>query len=219
MSTDRLRTIHHDAVTELRLDRPAKLNAVDDEMLVALHDRLADVSSDPTTALLLSGEGRVTCAGRDLAAVSDPEYERHERQSALMDLLRSYPLPTAMAGKGAVVGFGFALQLDCDFLVVGEETALSLPEVEFDVDVSDRIEPLADVVGRRIAVAMVCSGAAIDGPRAYDLGLANDVVPESQVDERARAFLTATMETDSRLLRSILETGRATRPERRGDRA
>lgn len=208
MGHSRVRTIRHASVTELRLDRPEKLNAVDDATIEGLLDALESVSADPSTALLLTGEGDVTCAGRDLDAVTDPDYERHERQPELMELLRTYPLPTAVAAKGAVVGFGFALQLNCDFLIVGDETTLSLPEVEFDVDVSDRIAPLAAVVGRRIALEMVCTGSEIDGPRALELGLANELVSEERVDGRARQFLADTMDADPQLLRSILDAGR-----------
>ncbi|MFB6311088.1 MAG: enoyl-CoA hydratase/isomerase family protein [Salinirussus sp.] len=203
-----LETIEHEALVELRLNRPDKRNAVDDALLTTLADAVENLAADPTHALLLSGNGPVTCAGRDLAAVQQDDYDLHERQSGLMSALRSYPLPTAVAAKGALIGFGFGLQLQCDLLVVGKDTTLSLPEVDFDVDVSHRLPPLADIIGPRVATEMVLRGHAIDGPRAFELGLANEVVPEDAVDERARTLLAEIMDADAEILRSILTTAR-----------
>ena len=203
-----VRLEEHDRIVELRFDRPEKLNAIHDPLLEDLHAALTRVSEAPSKPLLVTGEGRVTCAGRDVETVSDPDYEPHPLQPDLSPLLAAYPYPTAMAGKGAVVGQAFLLSLQCDFFVVGEGTTLTMPEIKFDIDTSEYLERLAAIVGNRVATEIVATGDEISPERSYELGLANDIVPEDAVDVRAREFLSDLAENDAGILRSIVERAR-----------
>lgn len=196
-------------IVEVRLNRPEKLNAVNEELERALHSELQRLSKDPERALLLTGEGRATCAGADTDMVSDPDFkEQHShahryRHIENPKLLEEYPLPTAMAAKGAVVGTGFALSLCCDFVVLGEETHYSYPEIEHGiVGPPDRIER---AVGPRLTKEIMMTGDPIPPERAREMGLVNEVVPEEGVEERTRELLKRVMEHDAEVLKGLKE--------------
>ena len=66
-STDVLRIENRGAVRILRMNRPSKLNALNTDLLVALHAALKDADQDDAVrALVLTGEGRGFSAGADL---------------------------------------------------------------------------------------------------------------------------------------------------------
>ncbi|MBV8300402.1 MAG: enoyl-CoA hydratase/isomerase family protein, partial [Candidatus Dormibacteraeota bacterium] len=65
-------------VAELVLNRPDKLNAMNDAMVAALLDSLDTVTSSGARALLVRGNGRAFCSGRDLAG-ADPLHEDGEQ--------------------------------------------------------------------------------------------------------------------------------------------
>lgn len=195
-------------IATLRLNRPDKLNAINDELLEELHDALAELHEDPYPGLLVTGEGRATTAGRDVDVVSQPDFERADVGREMSRLLRTYPYPSAMAGKGAVIGMGFGMSLSCDFVVVGEETHLSYPEINYDIDTSGSLRRIAEFVGPRVAKEIAMTGEPIAPQRAYELGLVNDVVPEERVEDRARELLESVVEHDNDILRNFVEASR-----------
>jgi enoyl-CoA hydratase/carnithine racemase len=114
----------------------------------------------------------------------------------LYALVETLPCPVAMAARGALVGMGFVVSLSCDFLVVGTETTLSVPEVKYGIASVRTAERLPDLVGRRPAAELLLTGDPIDPERAYELGLANDVVPEDAVEDRTRELLATVADHD-----------------------
>ena len=112
-------------VTLLRLNRPERLNALNDELVRALETAYARLAGDTTTrAIVLTGAGRGFCSGLDVrdfgpgvpdAAASASERMRfQERMGSLPAGLRSLPQPVVAAVNGPCVGGGFALCLGAD---------------------------------------------------------------------------------------------------------
>lgn len=192
--TDLLTVEEGEDVVTVELSRPDTLNALVPETIDGLVDVFEQLHDDPGRGVLLTGEGRVTCAGMDREIVGggnfSTEYpDLNETVGRLYDLAASYPAPVAIAGRGALVGAGAVLSLSCEFLVLGEETTYSFPEVQFRI-ASDRIAGrLPGIVGRRVAAELALTGEPIDPARAKSVGLANDVVPEDAVEARARELL------------------------------
>jgi enoyl-CoA hydratase/carnithine racemase len=196
-----------DSTTTLSFDRPDSLNAVNLEILREAEAALADLGDDPADVLVVTGNGDATCAGMDQDLVTDPEYHEkyHEEIVELGDEifehLRAYPNPTIVAGKGALVGWGFVFSLYADFLVLGEETHLALPEIQYGIDSSDSVPTLTQLVGLRAAKEIAMTGDPIEPQRAHNLGLVNDVVPEPEVDEAAHDLAAQLAEYETDLLR------------------
>jgi enoyl-CoA hydratase/carnithine racemase len=198
-----------DGVATITFDRPDSLNAVNLELQRDFHDALEELADDPADGLVLQGRGDATCAGMDQDLVTDPDYHEKyheeiiERNDAIYDHLLSYPGPTAMAGKGAVVGVGFGISLRVDFVILGEETHLSLPEIQYGIDTSGSVSRIAKLVGVRAAREIAMTGDPIEPERALNLGLVNDVVHEEAVDETTREFVSRLTEYDTDILTDI----------------
>ena len=193
---------------EITLDRPDSLNALDMELTTDLHELLGDLNEAPEKGLLLTGRGPTTTAGADTAIVADPEVDPTEQAGyihEIYDRLHRYPRPTVMACKGAIVGAGFQFALSCDFAVVGEETTISKAEIEHGIYSEYAVEMTAHEIGARATRELYLSGETLDPERAYALGFASEVVPDSEVDDTARALLADLVEKDQTAYEKIKE--------------
>lgn len=191
----------NDDVLIIELDRPDKRNALDIELITSLRDLLAELNADPNHGILLTGSGPVTTAGADTAIVGgDDEEQKRELIAGInevYELLEAYPRPTVMAAKGAAVGAGFQLAMVCDFTVVGDETELLKPEIKYGVFSGYSTAMLEATVGNQIAREIALRGDAIQPEQALAWGLVSDVVPEADVDARARELLDQLTDYDS----------------------
>jgi 2-(1,2-epoxy-1,2-dihydrophenyl)acetyl-CoA isomerase len=116
----------HDTWHKLVLNRPDKLNAVNEAMLTALLAALADAEADKTCrAVLLTGAGRGFCSGQELNASvmpgpdGPPDLQRlastyHHR---VVQRIRALPLPVVCAVNGIAAGAGASLALACDIVL------------------------------------------------------------------------------------------------------
>lgn len=203
-----------DGLVTVALDRPDKRNALTPEMVEALHGVFTDLAAEPPVGVLFTGTGPVTCAGMDTEIVSQ-DYESDFADldalaQELYGLVADLRCPVAMAARGGLIGMGFVISLSADFLVVGDETRLSVPEVKYGIVSERTVDRLPDVVGRRVATELLLTGDPITPDRAYTVGLASDVVPEDEVEERSRELLSTVAQHDREAvaeLRSLLGGG------------
>lgn len=198
--TDEVTIQEDDGLVTVELNRPEKLNALTPVMIKGLHAMFSDLKAAPPEGVLLTGRGRATCAGMDTEIVSQ-DYEADFADidalaQELYALVENLPCPVVMAARGALVGMGFVISLSCDFLVVGAETTLSVPEVQYGIASTRTAERLPDLIGRRQAAELLLIGNPIDPERAYGLGLANDVVAEEAVVDRAQELLATVADYD-----------------------
>jgi len=180
-------------VTVVALDRPAKRNALTPELMDSLCSAFEAAHRDSTGGILLTGEGSTTCAGADLDVVRDGDEATVERFTAtnryLRRLIRTYPGPTVMACKGAVVGAGFGFSLDCDFAVLGAETTYTYPEIHLGLFGQTTPLLLAHLTSVRVAKEVVLTGEPVAPERAHELGLAFDVVHDAEVYGKVKRLL------------------------------
>lgn len=122
-------------IAEIVLDAPHKLNSLNEHALVELgkayDDAAAAASRGEVRALLLRGNGRAFCAGRDIAAVTP---ETDDVQGYLGDLVEpllkkmaAFPAPTFAAAHGACLGVGLGLLLATDVVYVAENAKFGSP--------------------------------------------------------------------------------------------
>jgi enoyl-CoA hydratase/carnithine racemase len=181
-----------DAVVEIRLNRPAKKNALTNEMYGMVADTIeAAGGDDAVRAILFSAEGDMFSAGNDIAdfaaiatgtaGASQRNVERFLRAIATAEK----PLVAAVAGNG--VGVGATMLLHCDVVVIAEEARLLTPFTSLGLTPEAASSLLLPArIGYAQAYQMLALGHPISGPDAVAFGLATRVVPRAEVDELAR---------------------------------
>lgn len=157
----------------------------------------------------------------DTDIVSDDAYDEkygdaiEDLNAEVYQLLREYPYPTVMAAHGALIGIGFCHSVYCDFLVAGNNTRLSLPEIKYGLAVEAVLPELVDIVGARAAKEIALTGEPVSPSRAHELGLVTEIVPEAEVEDTARTLAEKIAAYDSQAVRDVTS---AARTATRGDR-
>jgi enoyl-CoA hydratase/carnithine racemase len=180
-----------DGCAELTLNRPDKLNAMNDEMVTALHDALAQIAVSGARAVLLRGNGRAFCSGRDLAG-ADPLHEDGEQIlrdvfNPLMQAMRELPIPSIAAVQGACLGTGLGLALACDVVYAADDARIGSPFARIGA-VLDSGSHAAFVsrVGPHRALELIYTGRLLSGREAAAWGLVNRSVAGADLLRRCR---------------------------------
>ena len=184
-----------DGVADVRLNRPDKLNALDQAMFDALVETTEKLSADPSIrAVVLSGEGRGFCAGLDFSSFQSmasqptagegtrsgvsrlgdrPEgrIANHAQQAAYgwTDLA----VPVIAAVHGVALGGGFQIALGADLRIVAPDAQLSVLEIRWGLipDMTGTFM-LRQLVGIEVAKELTFTGRMVSGEEAVKLGLA-----------------------------------------------
>ena len=185
------------AVATVRLNNPAKLNALSDTLTRELVDALAALKDDQEVrAVVLTGEGRAFCSGADLGGM-EQEYRGggRARPTDLLDdgyakivrLIVDSPKPVIAAVNGVAAGAGLSLALACDLRLASEAATFSMAFVRIGlVPDSGASYFLPRIVGAATALELSITGERIDAERALSIGLVSRVVPaESMPNEAA----------------------------------
>ncbi len=218
MAYEHLRTWRSGSVEHLELNRPDVRNALNDQTIAELTAWAEAIAADRSVrAVVLSGAGKVFCAGADLtwframASYTPEENVRDASAGARMfDLLDS--LPCALIGRvhGAALGGGSGLASVCDIVVAADDAVFGFTEVKLGI-IPAMIAPYALAkIGRSAARELFLTGMRFDAQRAREIGLVHAVVPatelDSQVDRYVAELLSAGPEAIAdakRLLREI----------------
>jgi methylglutaconyl-CoA hydratase len=177
----------HGLVRVLTLNRPERSNALGGELIDQLSDALSHAELDGAVrAVVITGTGRVFCAGMDLRDLGEPNpsdaTERSEvaRAQAIADLLSQvhhFPKPTIAALNGAAVAGGAGLATACDFVIAADTAQLGYPETRRGLVPAMVLHDLVRQVGERRARALLLAGTPITADEAHEWGLVNRVVP------------------------------------------
>ena len=179
-----------DAVMLLRLNRPAKRNALDSQAWVELLAAMEEAHADPEVrAVVVTGNGENFCGGTDLSEMKAGGSAGSASAAAgphpvypLLDLLTQMHKPLIAAVDGAAVGFGLTFLFHCDFVYVTPGAKLRAPFVELGVAPeagSSFLAPL--LLGYRNAAELLLGAEFIDGARAVEIGLANACVSSDRL--------------------------------------
>ena len=197
MTYQHLRTWRTGAVEHLELNRPDVRNAISDTTVAELTTWAETIASDRTVrAVVLSGAGKVFCAGADLTwftamAGYTPEQNLRDAQlgARMFDLLDS--LPCALIGRvhGAALGGGSGLASICDIVVAADNTVFGFTEVKLGI-IPAMIAPYALAkIGRSAARELFLTGMRFDAHRAREIGLVHAVVPATELDSHVEHYV------------------------------
>jgi enoyl-CoA hydratase/carnithine racemase len=186
-----------DNVATISLNRPSRHNAMTDEAQAALLCAIQSVSADNRVrSVLLRGEGKSLCAGRDTSILGrrqdgDSDYIFVRRAQQIQHAIFDCPKPIVASIKGAAIGGGFEFALACDMRVVSRDAKMSLPEITYGLlpDMGGT-QTLTSIIGRSKSKYYVMSGDSISGVDAHDWGIA-DWLAEDGDDADSQAYAIA----------------------------
>ncbi|GLI64111.1 hypothetical protein VaNZ11_007286 [Volvox africanus] len=182
----------HESVSVISLSRPAARNAIGRQLLRELAEALDTVRQERTTRCVLvrSVVPGVFCAGADLkerATMSQSEAaEFVSRIRRTFTELQDLPMPTVAVVEGLALGGGAELALACDIRILGNGASMAFPEAQLGIiPGAGGTQRLPRIVGASRAKELIFTGRRVAGPEALDLQLADHVVPDDQVYNRA----------------------------------
>jgi enoyl-CoA hydratase len=186
------------AVTVLTLNRPAKLNALNNDLLAAIMVALDDIELTPSVrAVVITGAGRAFSAGADIAA-----FQRDVEAGAVQAVanfmrpghrmtrrVESFPRPIIAAVNGLAFGGGCELVEATHIALAAESATFSKAEINIGIiPTFGGTQRLPRNVGRKAAIELILSGRVFDAAEAARLGLVNRVVPSQDLTEEAIAL-------------------------------
>jgi len=206
-----------DSLAEIVLNRPDKLNAINQAMAAELGEILQRGEREGVRAMLLRGEGAGFCAGRDLAE-ADPGNEDAEAilenvVNPLVKRIASFPAPTFAAVHGVCLGVGLGLALACDVVYVADDAKLGSPFARIGAVLdSGGHSFLVSRLGAHRALELIYMARLMSGTEASTLGLVNQSMSQEKLVEHTRSIArqvakgpTAAFLESKRLVRRIDE--------------
>lgn len=193
MGDERIRLEVDGPIATITNDNPAKHNAFDDAMDLALFDILGELKARRgVRAVIWRAEGRSFSSGRDVAAIGGGQVElsHHELMTrghrGILQIL-DIEAPIIVAMKGWSIGASFQRALICDIRIAAEGARMMLPETTYGV-IPDTggIGRLYQMCGHGIVTDMVLTGRAMDAEEALRHGVVSRVVPPDDLDATAR---------------------------------
>jgi enoyl-CoA hydratase/carnithine racemase len=199
--------VQHDAgVAKVFLDRPAKANALDSELLGHLAAALEGLASDADLrAVVLGGHGKSFCGGADIGELRSLDAatarEFIGRVHRVCTAVRRLPVPVVARLHGAVIGAGLELAASCDLRIAAEGARFAMPEVRLGIPSVVEAALLPRLVGSGRAAWLVLTGEAIDAQRAREWGLVEEVCAAGELGAAVSRILQALLEGDRDALR------------------
>ena len=186
-----------DRVATLTVNRPDKLNALNDATIAELGHAIDKVRVDDAIGgVILTGAGRAFVAGADISELSSQSpVLAKARARAGQDVFRRFetcPKPVIAAVNGFALGGGCELAMACHIRIASEAAKFGQPESKLGIlpgyGGSQRLPRL---IGKGRAMQLLMTGEMIDAAEAYRIGLVNKVVPADRVVAEAREMMKA----------------------------
>lgn len=192
-----------DGVADVVLAAPKKLNSLDvagiDELAGAYAEAADAARRGEVRALLLRGEGRGFCAGRDISGV-DPAKDDVSgyldgRVQPLLQAMAAFPAPTFAAVHGACLGVGLGLALATDVVYVAEDAKIGSPFATLGATLDSGGHWLfTERLGPHRTLDLIYTAELMSGAEAVAGGLFARAMPAESLLERSRE-ITATVAT------------------------
>jgi len=185
-----------DGIAVLVMNRPERMNALNDELATALHSSLQRIAKDDSIrVIVLTGAGRAFCAGGDLGVIGKGREANNLKQlepilragMGAVLTMRTMPQPVIAAVNGAAAGAGMNVAIAADIRISAEEATFgqNFSKVGLFPDYGGTYF-LPELVGPSKAAEMFYTGDMIDAATALRLGLVSRVVPTAQLEPEVK---------------------------------
>jgi len=196
MSFENLAFDVRDRVATIRVNRPDKLNALNDETIAELDEAIALVERrDDVGGALVTGAGtKAFVAGADIGELSrqgpTDGRARARRGQLVFSRIESCPKPVIAALNGFALGGGCELAMACHIRIAADTAKLGQPELKLGITPGyGGTQRLARLVGKGRALQLLLTCDMIDAAEAYRIGLVNKVVPAADLLTEAERML------------------------------
>ena len=184
-----IKTATLNGVATIEIARPEKKNALTQAMYQAMADAINAAQEDGAVrAILITGQPGIFTSGNDIEDfMQRPPQSIDSPVFRFMQALVASDKPVVAAVTGAAIGIGTTLLLHCDFVYVSDESRLAMPFVGLGLVpefASSLLVP--ELMGQRRAAEKLLLGDPFTGEQAVECGLANAVLPTTEVVAHAR---------------------------------
>jgi len=177
-------------ILTLTINRPEKLNALNQQTLVEIKSAIDDAQDNQDiAAIIITGSGdKSFIAGADISelaksnAITGMKFATFGQK--VMNTIEQSSKPVIAAINGFALGGGCELAMSCHIRVASENAMFGQPEIKLGVIPGfGGTQRLVRLIGKGRALEMNLLGNMIDSNRAYEIGLVNSVIPQSELIE------------------------------------
>ncbi|MBW2027756.1 MAG: enoyl-CoA hydratase/isomerase family protein [Deltaproteobacteria bacterium] len=191
-----------DGLGTITLNRPP-VNVLNIAMMEEINEVLKQwIDVKDLKILLFKAQGKCFSAGVDVGEhMGDLAPKMIETFHEIFRLLDRFEIPTASSVYGSCLGGGCEIALFCDLLLLSESAKLGQPEIQVGVFPPIAAQRLPKIIGRKAAMDMILSGRIISAQEALQLGLANRVFKEEDLEGETLEFLRPYLKLSAEVLR------------------
>lgn len=181
-------------IAVITINRPQALNALNAATISELSSAFGELNEDASCrAIILTGSGEKSfVAGADIKEFSDFGSEKAEQlartgQENLFNKVENMKKPVIAAVNGFALGGGLELAMSCHIRYASDNAKLGLPEVTLGlIPGYGGTQRLPKLVGKGLANELIFSAKMIPADRAKEIGLVNEVFPQSELLDKAK---------------------------------
>lgn len=174
-----------DAVGIITLNRPDRINAINNDIRKLLPEALRELENDASVHVIVvhGGDARGFCAGADITEKREPETaiaaRRRLSEGSWIDAFPKVSKPVIAAIHGFCLGGGLEIALACDLRVASPDAVFSLPETALGlIPGAGGTQRLPRIIGFGRALDLMLTGDRIDAAEAYRIGLVTRMARE-----------------------------------------
>ncbi|MBP3191139.1 enoyl-CoA hydratase/isomerase family protein [Natronogracilivirga saccharolytica] len=210
-----------DQIATVTVNRPEKLNALDNKVLDEFRELFEHIQEDDDIrGVVISGAGsKAFVAGADINELKNLKVKSGERASrkgqVVFSIIESTGKPVIAAVEGYALGGGCELALACHLRVASGTAKFGLPELGLGlIPGYGGTQRLPRLIGKGRALEMILDGTPVDAQRAYEFGLVNRLVDEGRAVDEAKKWLGTIKKNAPIALKKAIQSVHAAYPNR-----
>ncbi len=193
MNYENLLLHHEDGIAVIRLNRPARRNALSLQLMRELIHCLDGIeNSRQARTVIIAAEGKVFSSGHDLSEMVGRDVSAYRETfdvcAQLMLRIQSIPQPVIAEVQGMATAAGCQLVATCDLAIASAQASFATPGVRIGLFCTTPMVALSRAVGRKRALQMLLTGEPVSAQTAADWGLINAVVTADELPNATRAL-------------------------------
>lgn len=203
-----------DQIGWIKINRPKKLNALNQVVLQELHHVFMAFEKDNSVRIIvLTGAGeKAFVAGADIAEFADFNEQQgatlaQKGQESVFDFIAHFSKPVIAAVNGFALGGGLELALACHVRIASTNTRMGLPETSLGVIPGyGGTQRLPQIIGRGRATEMILTARMLNAEEALQVGLVSKVVELDQLLSTAASLAQLMMNNSSHAMHRALQS-------------